>query len=246
MKQTLVTIHGVGRFEHDFWVSQQSAVAQHLGCPPPVRPVWWADLVDFGAPLLPALRDRVTARLHIVAQRVIGRPARRSPRLVHRVSEGMHNFVNGVAGVAAYFIPTRQRHAIRQRLRQTLTELTQQKQEIILVSESLGSVIAFDVLRAEADRYRVAAWVTIGCPLRTLVYSGQRRRDLGAIHPHTVRRWLNVYAPYDPIAAPIAPVFPEFPIRDERIEEAGGLFEAHANYWLIPRVAALIAETFRS
>lgn len=245
MKQTLVTIHGVGRFEHDFWVSQQSAVAQHLGCQPPVCPVWWADLVDVGAPL-PGLRDQVTARLHTVAQRVAGRPAHHSPRLVHHVSERIHTFVNGVAGVVAYFISTRQRHAIRQRLRQTLAELTQRRQEIILVSESLGSVIAFDVLRAEADQYRVAAWVTIGCPLRTLVYSGQRRRKLGAINPRTVRQWLNVYAPYDPIAAPIAPLFPEFPIRDERIDEAGGLFDAHANYWLTPRVAALIAEMFHT
>jgi hypothetical protein len=158
----------------------------------------------------------------------------------------MHGFVNGLAGVAAYFIPTRQREAIRHRLRQTLVELTHLQQEIVLVSESLGSVIAFDVLRAEADRYQLAAWITIGCPLRTLVYSGQRRRELGAINSRSVRRWLNVYAPYDPIAAPIAPVFPEFPIQDERIDDAGDLFKAHASYWVNPRVTALIAATFNA
>jgi len=244
MKHTLVTIHGVGRFEHDFWVAQQSTLAQHLDRQPLVRPVWWGDLVDAGAQL-PAFRDRLTARLHSLAQRFAGRPARRSPRLVQHVSDGAHQFVNSVAGVAAYFIPTRQREAIRHRLRQTLAELTHLKQEVVLVSESLGSVIAFDVLRAEADRYRLAAWITIGCPLRTLVYAGQRRRELGAISPHTVRQWLNVYAPGDPIAAPIAAVFPEFPIQDVRVE-TGGLFEAHANYWVNPRVTALIANTLRS
>lgn len=245
MKRTLVTIHGVGRFQHDFWISQQTAIAQHLEDQPPVRAVWWADLVDAGA-RLPVLRDRVTARLHSLTYRLAGRPARRSPYFVRRVTDGVHDIVNSVAGVTAYFTPgpSQSRETMRRRLRQTLAELTHQQHEIVLVSESLGSVIAFDVLRAQADQYRLAAWVTIGCPLRTLIYSGQRRRELGAINPRTVRQWVNVYAPYDPIAAPMARLFPEFPIRDERIEDAGGLFEAHANYWVNPRVTALIASTF--
>jgi hypothetical protein len=62
----------------------------------------------------------------------------------------------------------------------------------------------------------------------------------------TIGQWLNLHAPLDPIAAAIAPVFPTYPVRDERIEGSGGPFEAHANYWINPRATALIARTLRA
>jgi hypothetical protein len=77
-----------------------------------------------------------------------------------------------------------------------------------------------------------------------LVRTGQRTADLGAINPRTVPQWYNLYAPRDPIAAPIADVFPAFPIRDERIEGARGRLQAH-RYWSHPRVTELIARVLR-
>ncbi len=245
MTRVLVTIHGTGRIAEDFWVPQQVALAQHLEAPPHLHPVWWGDLIDAGA-RLPLVRDRITARIQALAQDWLGRPARRAHRLVERVSDGLHDFVNGTAGVLAYFVPHQKQAVIRERLSRTLAELTGRGHDIVLVSESLGSVVAFDVLHGEADRYRLAAWVTVGCPLRLLVRTGQRRPNLGAINPGTVGQWLNLHAPFDLIAAPVAPAFPGYPVRDERIEGSGGLFEAHANYWVNPRSIALIAGTLRA
>jgi hypothetical protein len=164
--------------------------------------------------------------------------------MVARSTDVLHRFVNGVAGVWAYFVSRRQRATIRERLRQTLEELTRRGHEIVLVSESLGALVAFDVLRVDAHRFNVAAWITLGSPLRTLVRTRQRRADLGAINPQTVRAWLNLYSTRDLVAAPIASVFPAYPIRDERIDGARGRLDAH-RYWANPRVAALIARVVR-
>jgi len=243
MSRVIVSIHGTGRTEANFWMPQVEAIAQHLETAPVPHPVWWGDLIDAGACLSRA-GQRIVRYLHRLALWFMGRPARYTPRLVLLITDRLHRFVNGVAGVIAYFIPSRKQEAIRERLRETLARLTRQNQEIVLVSESLGCLVAFDVLRADAHRYNIAAWVTLGCPLRTLVWTGQRHADLGAINPQTVRRWLNLYAPRDLVAAPIASVFPTYPIRDERIDGAYGRLESH-RYWANPRVSALIAHILR-
>jgi hypothetical protein len=219
------------------------AIADHLGAAPHHRPVWWGDLIDAGA-YVPRVGEWTISHLHSLAQRFIGRPAKHTPRLVLRAADVLHRVLNGAAGVAAYFIPFQKQALIRERLRETLAQLTRHNHEIVLVSESLGCLVAFDVLRDEAHRYNIAAWLTLGCPLRTLVRTGQRRADLGAISPQTVKQWFNLYAPRDLVAAPIASVFPAYPIRDERIEGTRGRLQAH-RYWTNPRVAALIARVLR-
>lgn len=243
MKRVLVTIHGTGRTAPDFWAPQVQALAEHLGHPPPHRSVWWGDLIDVGAKVWHAA-DWLTARVHTLARVLLGRPARHTPRRIARVADFLHRLVNGVAGVLAYFVFKRQRAQMYERLRATLRDLTQRGYEIVLVSESLGCLVAFDVLRAEADQYNLLAWVTLGCALRILVQSKRRSSDLGAITPQTVKQWINVYAPRDPVAAPIASVFPDFPIRDERLDGARTRLQAH-NYWHDPRVAALIARLLK-
>ncbi len=243
MSRVIVTIHGTGRTERDFWIPQSQALAAHLNPVPHHRPVWWGDLIDAGA-RVSRIGERVAAHVHTLAQYFIGRPSRHIARAVLTTADWLHRFVNGVAGVVAYFTPSPKKEIIRERLRATLDELTRHGYEIVLVSESLGCIVAFDVLRAEADHYNIAAWITLGCALRTLVRSGQRTADLGAITPQTVKQWLNVYAPRDLIAAPIAAVFPTYPIRDEQIDGARGRLQSH-HYWANPRVAALIARVLR-
>lgn len=243
MKRVIVTIHGTGRTAPDFWAPQVQAIAEHLGHTPPHRSVWWGDLIDAGARVWHAA-EWINARVHTLARVLLGRPPRRTPRRVAQVADFLHRLVNGVAGVLAFFVFKRRRAQMYERLRATLRELTHHGYEIILVSESLGCLVAFDVLRAEANQYNLLAWVTLGCALRTLVRSRQRSADLGAITPQTLKHWFNVYAPRDPVAAPIASVFPNYPIRDERLDGARTRWEAH-NYWRDPRVAALIARLLK-
>jgi hypothetical protein len=220
------------------------AVAEHLGGLPHHRPVWWGDMIDAGAQIIP-ISAWIIAHVHSLAQRVWGHPSQHIVPLVAHSADALHRIVNGVDGVIAYFIPSPRQEAIRERLRATLDELTRRGHEIVLISESLGCLVAFDVLRIEASRYNIAAWVTLGCPLRTLVQTHQRDADLGAINPQTVRQWLNLYAPLDLIAAPMAAVFPHYPIRDERIDGARGRLQSH-HYWSNPRVGALIAQIIRA
>jgi hypothetical protein len=243
MSRVVVTIHGTGRTAHNFWAPQIQAIADHLGQTPQHRPVWWGDLIDAGA-RVSELGAWVTARLHGLAQRLLGHPSNHVARFVLGGADTLHRFVDGVAGVVAYFVPSRKQEVIRDRLRATLEELTQHGHEIVLVSESLGCLVAFDVLRAEANQYNIVAWITLGCALRTLVRTGQRSADLGAINRQTVGQWFNLYAPRDLVAAPIASVFPAYPIHDERIDGARGRLQSH-RYWANPRVAALIARVLQ-
>ena len=219
------------------------AIAEHLGTPPHHQSVWWGDLIDAGA-RVPAMGDWVIGHLHSLAQRFLGRPSKHTVPFVKIVIDGLHRFIDGVAGVVAYFIPSPKQEVIRERLRATLEEVTQHGDEIVLVSESLGCLVAFDVLRAEANQYNIVAWITLGCALRTLVRTRQRSADLGAINPQTVKQWFNLYAPRDLVAAPIASVFPAYPIHDERIDGGRGRLQAH-RYWSNPRVGALIARVLR-
>ena len=243
MSRVVVTIHGTGRTGHNFWIPQVQAIAKHLGQMPHHQPVWWGDLINAGA-CVSQVGEWTSARVHSLAQMLLGRPSQHIARIVLRVADGLHRLVNGVDGVVAYLVPSRRREIIRERLRVTLEELTRHGHEIVLVSESLGCLVAFDVLRAEADQYNVVAWITLGCALRTLVHSGQRDADLGAINRQTVKQWVNLYAPRDLVAAPIASVFPTYPICDERIDGARGRLQSH-RYWANPRVAALIARVLR-
>lgn len=218
-------------------------IAEHLDVLPHHHAVWWGDLIDAGSSIANA-GERAIAGLHSITQFVLGRPSKHVVCIVAQVADGLHRLVNGVDGVMAYFIPSQRREAIRERLRLTLDELTRHGDEIVLISESLGCLVAFDVLREGAHRYNIAAWVTLGCPLRTMVKTGQRDANLGAINLQTVRQWLNLYAPRDLVAGPIAAVFPLYPIRDERIEGARSRLQSH-RYWTNPRVVALVASVIR-
>ena len=240
MSRIIVTIHGTGRTTSQFWVPQIQAVAKQLGTVPRHHPVWWGDMIDSGA-FVSRSGAWVNTHLHSLAQQWLGRPAKHTPRIIFRMTDSLHRLINGVDGVIAYFVTGSRREVVRERLRDTLAELTRQKHDIVLVSESLGCLIAFDVLQKDAARFNIAAWFTLGCPLRTLVRTGQRRADLGAINRQTVKQWFNIYAPRDPVAAPIASVFPTYPIRDERIEGTRGRLQSH-RYWANPRVAMLIAQ----
>jgi len=244
MSRVIVTIHGTGRTPSDFWLPQVRAITAILGAVPLHQPVWWGDLIDVGA-AIPRATQRVSQAVAGLGGCVSGRAGLFGLRLASAAADRLHRLANGGAGVAAYLAPTRTREAIRGRLRETLAELTRRGDEIVLISESLGCLVAFDILRREANRFNVAAWITLGCPLRTLVRSGQRRAELGAISLRTVRQWLNLYAPRDLVAAPIASVFPDYPIRDVRVEGALSRAQAH-RYWSNPRTAALIARVMAS
>lgn len=243
MSRLIVNIHGTGRTSSDFWVPQVAAVAAQLGWEPPHLPVWWGDLIDVGA-VLPAFGDQVNRWLN-QAWPDVGVFSRLDLTPVHqavgRVFDLCHRVTDAAAGVVAYFTSSRMQESIRNRLRAALNAATRQGHEVVLVSQSLGCLIAFDVLREEAHRHRIHTWFTMGCALGTLVWSGRRPSDLGAISTDTVRHWRNLYSEKDPIGEPLSAAFPGYPISDELVVAGDDPLTAH-RYWDNPHVARLIAE----
>lgn len=239
MRRIVVTIHGTGRTSRTFASSRIQAIASHLGTTPYHYSVWWGDLIDVGAPIA-KLGAWVDGRLHALVQIFTGHPLFPTPHWVSRVTDWLHRYINGIAGIVTYFTSAPKREIIRNRLHAALGELSGHGFEIVLVSESLGCLVAYDVLRSYAHKFNIAAWITLGSPLRAVISAGQRDANLGAINPENVKEWINFYSPLDPVAAPLAPVFPQYPIRDECVDGALDNVQAHY-YWHNPRVPARIA-----
>jgi pimeloyl-ACP methyl ester carboxylesterase len=99
------------------------------------------------------------------------------------------------------------RFRVREELRTRLLEQLRQAQDradtTVLVSHSMGTMVAYDVLRNCADRCPpVDTLFTLGSPLGIqevqdeLKAPGAERVDFPAA---TLQRWINVYDPLDPV-----------------------------------------------
>lgn len=99
------------------------------------------------------------------------------------------------------------RSELRNRLLDQLRKAKQQSEKVILVTHSMGTMVAYDVLRNCPDCPQVETLFTIGSPLGVqevqdeLVAEGMDHVDFPAA---TLNRWINVYDPLDPVcgAAP--------------------------------------------
>ena len=99
------------------------------------------------------------------------------------------------------------RFKVRQELRQRcLDELGKAQaagEKIVLVSHSMGTMIAYDVLRNCPECPQVDTLITLGSPLGIqevqdeLVAVGEARVDYPAAR---LNHWINIYDPLDPIA----------------------------------------------
>lgn len=97
------------------------------------------------------------------------------------------------------------RDALRDRLKQAL--LASRSQRIMLIAHSMGSIIAYDVLRDLRDEhpdFRVPHFVTIGSPLGLphVIYRIKEERGR-ARTPSVVERWTNFADRRDPVAADV-------------------------------------------
>jgi hypothetical protein len=97
---------------------------------------------------------------------------------------------------------------IQQIVEQTLLEATQEYDEIVLVSHSLGNLVTFDVLNQWTHgATKVTDWFTLGCPLIK-----SRRLHPGDPGPNRLpvgraERWFNLYDTRDIIADALGPAF---------------------------------------
>lgn len=253
MSKVLVNIHGAGKQLSDFYVEGLGALTAILGDEPACLPCWYADLSNIGAPVFgvddaglspEALEFRAAFEQELAERRQEIEAERPPTEVDFGLTDTAASIVDPVADVTRYLFNHDLQESIKQRLSDVLATAAQDYAETILVSHSLGTVVAFDVLRESAERYRISRFFTMGSPLRKLVRLHQRSSDLGAISGGTVPFWRNLYDTTDPVADAIGPAFPGYPIQDVFIQVATAPVPSH-DYWRNEQVLNMIADTLR-
>lgn len=94
------------------------------------------------------------------------------------------------------------RQELRTRLLDDLRAAAEQAEKTVIVAHSMGTMVAYDVLRNCADCPPVDTLITIGSPLGVT----EVQDELHAIDKKhvdfpaaTLRQWLNIYDPLDPV-----------------------------------------------
>lgn len=112
------------------------------------------------------------------------------------------------------------REELRNRLLANLREASEKGEKLVLVTHSMGTMVAYDVLRNCADCPPVDTLFTLGSPLgvkevqEQLVAKGKEKVD----YPPLLGRWINVYDPLDPICG-ADPKFNDYvPFGDRAVE----------------------------
>ena len=105
-----------------------------------------------------------------------------------------------------YTRPDGKRFAVRKELRDrllaNLNSAANKAEKIVVISHSMGTMVAYDVLRNCPGCPPVDTLITLGSPLGVkevqteLKAAGARSVDFPAA---TTRRWINIYDPLDPI-----------------------------------------------
>jgi hypothetical protein len=253
MSKVLVNIHGAGKQMSDFYVEALNALTAILGDEPACLPCWYADLSNIGVPVFgvddadlspEALEFRAAFERELGERRQEIEAQMPPTEAEFGLTDAAFLIADPVADVTRYLFDHDVQKAIKQRLSDVLEKATQDYDETILVSHSLGTVVAFDVLREGAERYQISRFFTMGSPLRKLVRLRQRSSDLGAISGTTVPFWRNLYDTTDAVADAIGPAFPDYPIQDVFIQVATAPVPSH-DYWRNEQVLDMIADTLR-
>lgn len=126
------------------------------------------------------------------------------------------------------------------------------KENIIMIAHSLGSVIAFDYLFGFRDRYKITNlkkkkvtvivknFITMGSPI-PLFSSAMGHPDSDLTLPPHIEQWLNIYSPRDGIARRMQPFFRNIPLVEKQVSTGFFPLQAHGGYWKDKKTASLIA-----
>lgn len=125
------------------------------------------------------------------------------------IRQFLDRFVNDVHG---YFYEEGKRQQISEVLRTELQSASDAGKRIALISHSMGTVIALDVLKDL--QVPIEAFVTMGSPLG----SGFIRDKLGSpSYPPHVRRWLNVFDGTDVVTLPDQRLWDDYTLDGARL-----------------------------
>ncbi|MBB6091334.1 hypothetical protein HNQ60_000180 [Povalibacter uvarum] len=95
------------------------------------------------------------------------------------------------------------RSELRNRLLKVLHTAASKGEKIVLVTHSMGTMVAYDVLRNCADCPTIDTFITLGSPLGVKEVQAELRAPGSASvdFPVKANRWVNIYDPLDPICA---------------------------------------------
>lgn len=264
MSKVLLFVHGAGKTDPDYAVGPLAAITALLGVEPPCVPVYYADVIKLGssgqfATVLAAGQPpnamepfRTTQFKTAFAKQVqsslnasqLGDQAVSVSALPGLdIAELIAIEVNEVAG---YLFNPMFYNQIQSRMYAGLNKAARMGDSVVVVSHSLGSIVAFDCFRALGGRYNVSTFLTLGSPLGILRRLGNRSSDLGSITCDHVGTWLNFYDTTDPVSNALGPFFPQpgYRLRDVFVDISSAPIPAH-DYFPNPEVLGEIARALR-
>jgi hypothetical protein len=264
MNKVLVFVHGAGKQGRDYAVDPLAAVTLLLGAEPPCVPVYYGDIGNVGSP----------AGAESISDAAMP-PGAAEPNTVTQfkmafVQEVQSNFTALRAGgdtvstttvpwqsladliateaeqIAGYLFNPEVYRKIQVRMIDGLNSAAQMGDSTVIASHSLGTLVAFDALRAEGEHYHISTFFTLGCSLAKLRRLGVRSAHLGAITYVNVSQWLNFYDTTDLIADPLGPAFPlpGYRLRDVYVNIAAAPLPSH-DYFPNSEVLAEIARAMQ-
>ncbi len=181
------------------------------------RLTYWADLLhetpmqpdddpapylqESGDGALPAARTGFRRRMAALGFEAVGKMAEaaaRAPILETLVEELVHE---RASDLYRYNTDLALRAAVRQRLATELEAARATRRPVVLIAHSMGSIIAYDVLRRQPDT-AIAHFITIGSPLGLADVKRPSAGEFGPPEvPAGVAHWTNLADPHDPVAA---------------------------------------------
>ncbi len=266
MNKVLVFVHGAGKQPRNYAEGPLAEIALLLSAEPLCVPVYYADICNIGSPVSvgsfgvgeplpepvptpnhesPAMAQFKEDFTKEVLANTQSQPCEQDnvaakefgvPFLVELVATEVNE-------IARYLFEPATYHKIQVRMCDGLAQAAQQGDELVVVSHSLGTVVAFDALRAMCDDYNISTFFTLGSPLALLRRLGHRPAELNAITAAHVQEWQNWYCTADPISSVLGPSFPQrgYRLRDVYVNVAPTMPAAH-DYLCNPEVLAAIAQ----
>ncbi len=254
--KVLVLVHGAGKQPSDYAAEPLAEIESLLGWRPLCVPVYYADICEIGerigvAALSPEPQREAQFKRAFVTQVQddLGTP-RQEGEVVSATSLSPQLLLDLIATevnqISGYLFNPQIYNRIQARMCEGLERAAEQADSLVVVGHSLGSLVAFDALRAIGSRFNVATFFTLGCPLAKLRRLGLRPADLGEITHRCVREWQNWYGLTDPISNALGAEFPRpgYRLRDVFVFIAPFLPASH-DYLRNHEVLAGIADALR-
>lgn len=199
LREGLRRNHGEQHAELDFGLAYWADVRNSAPIPLDQLEESYVELEDVG-PLRRYESNSHLERARTIAQKWGGRAIDKAKDLVETdVAEKLLSVT--LEDLGDYYEDPAIRNAIRERLAEMLR--ANRGRRILLVSHSMGSIIAHDVLRMAEDDpdLRIEHWITIGSPLGLPLVAEKIRDEFGEQRtPGNVDRWSNLADPGDKVA----------------------------------------------